>query len=126
MESFIAEAEEQLKKLPYEDIGRRQDRHHRSLEAGSGSDLQRRKTVNRWEIYRSFMSGGNDGYESQPGSASRAESVIPEIEYDETASTLGLYFNRPRQTGVRRCTGGTSIFRWLRRRRRRRSISGAA
>ena len=112
-ELSIAEAEEQLKKLPYEDIGCAKIDHHRSLRSGFGEVIYSAgKTVEQMRaIYRSFY----DRRENVMGTrASRDQypalsQEFPEIEYDETARILGLYFNRPRQTGcVAVCTGGTS------------------
>ncbi|WP_411335533.1 nickel pincer cofactor biosynthesis protein LarB [Ruminococcus gauvreauii] len=112
-ELSIAEAEEQLKKLPYEDIGCAKIDHHRSLRSGFGEVIYSAgKTVEQMRaIYRSFY----DRRENVMGTRASRDQYLalsqefPEIEYDETARILGLYFNRPRQTGcVAVCTGGTS------------------
>ena len=112
-ELSIAEAEEQLKKLPYEDIGCAKIDHHRSLRSGFGEVIYSAgKTVEQMRaIYRSFYERRENvmGTRASRDQYLALSQEFPEIEYDETARILGLYFNRPRQTGcVAVCTGGTS------------------
>ncbi|MCH1983693.1 nickel pincer cofactor biosynthesis protein LarB [Ruminococcus sp. OA3] len=112
-ELSIAEAEEQLKKLPYEDIGCAKIDHHRSLRSGFGEVIYSAgKSVEQMRaIYRSFYERRENvmGTRASRDQYLALSGEFPEIEYDETARILGLYFNRPRQTGcVAVCTGGTS------------------
>lgn len=112
-ELSVAEAEEQLKKLPYEDIGCAKIDHHRSLRNGFGEVIYGEgKSVEQMRtIYRSFYERRENvmGTRVSPEQYLALKKEFPEIEYDETARILGFYFNRPARTGcVAVCTGGTS------------------
>lgn len=109
----IQEAEEFLKKLPYEDIGCAKIDHHRGLRSGFGEVIYcPGKSLEQLEhIYRSF-------YEKQENvmgtRASREQfEVLKEyfeaLRYDDISRTMVLQFQQPEQTGcVAVCTGGTS------------------
>lgn len=109
----VAEAEEVLKKLPYEDIGCAKIDHHRSLRSGFGEVIYcaGKSKEQMEEIYRSFYNRRENvmGTRADKEQYLSLKAVFPEIEYDETAGILGFYFKRPKQEGcVAICTGGTS------------------
>lgn len=109
----IDEVEEQLKKLPYEDIGCAKIDHHRSLRSGFGEVIYcPGKSLEQLEhIYRSF-------YEKQENvlgtRASREQFEVlkehfEQLQYDELSHTMMLQFHTAGQSGcVAVCTGGTS------------------
>lgn len=106
-------AEEELKKLPYEDIGCAKIDHHRSLRSGFGEVIYcAGKTVGQlMDIYQVFYDrkenlmgtrAGRDQYEA-------LKPLFPELIYDEAARMLRLQFKKPELKGcVAVCTGGTS------------------
>ncbi|MGI6006159.1 MAG: nickel pincer cofactor biosynthesis protein LarB [Ruminococcus sp.] len=109
----IEEAEKELVKLPYEDIGCAKIDHHRSLRNGFGEVIYcAGKTVAQlYDIYRLFC----DRKENLLGtraSLQQYESLkerIPELIYEETAGILRLEFKKPQRKGcVAVLTGGTS------------------
>lgn len=109
----IHEAEEYLKKLPYEDIGCAKIDHHRSLRSGFGEVIYcPGKSLKQLEqIYQTF----DEKKENVLGTRAALEqyTVLKEkfsaLEYDEVSRTLMLQFHKPQQSGcVAVCTGGTS------------------
>ncbi|MGI6011753.1 MAG: nickel pincer cofactor biosynthesis protein LarB [Ruminococcus sp.] len=109
----IAEAEKELVKLPYEDIGCAKIDHHRSLRTGFGEVIYcAGKTVDQLkDIYRRFY----DRRENLMGTrASRQQydamkDEFPGLIYQEDARVLRLEFKKPVRHGcVAVLTGGTS------------------
>ena len=106
-------AEEELKKLPYEDIGCAKIDHHRSLRSGFGEVIYcAGKTVEQLtDIYRCFYERKENlmGTRAEKEQYEALKTVFPEILYDETARILRLQFEVPDLKGcIAVCTGGTS------------------
>ena len=109
----VAEAAEQLKKLPYEDIGFAKLDHHRSLRSGFGEVVYcSGKTPEQVaEIFRRFSDTGSNvlGTRARPEHADAVSDFLVDIEYDHSSGILACFCGRPQLTGcVAVCTGGTS------------------
>lgn len=106
-------AEEELKKLPYEDIGCAKIDHHRGLRSGFGEVIYcAGKSVEQLiDIYRCFYDRNENlmGTRASNEQYEALKKVFPEIIYDKTARILRLQFQEPQLKGcVAVCTGGTS------------------
>ena len=112
-ELAVEAAEEQLKKLPYEDIGCAKIDHHRSLRSGFGEVIYcPGKSLEHLEhIYQVFASKKENvlGTRATKEQYEKLKTIIPEIKYNEVAKTLMLEYRKAKQSGcVAICTGGTS------------------
>ena len=112
-EITIGEAEEQLKKLPYEDLGCAKIDHHRGLRSGFGEVIYcaGKSDQQLIRIYGSFA----DRRENVLGTRATKEQYkavvkeIPDVEYDEVSRILCLQYKKPELKGkVAVCTAGTS------------------
>lgn len=112
-EMEIHQAEEFLKKLPYEDIGCAKIDHHRGLRSGFGEVIYSPgKTLEHMvRIFNSFAQREENVLATR-ASKQQFQAVreqIPGVEYDETAGTISLQFDRPERIGnIVVCTGGTT------------------
>ncbi len=109
----ISEAENLLKKLPYEDLDFAKIDHHRKLRSGFGEVIfcSGKATSHLIEIYKSFYEKNIDVLGTR-ASVEQFEAVkkhVPIVEFDEMAKTLMIKRNISEKTGcVAICTGGTS------------------
>lgn len=113
-ELSIQEAQLQLKKLPYEEIGDfvKID-HHRKLRSGFGEVIfcSGKKIEHLIEIFKRFQEEKIDvlGTRATVEQYEAVKEVVPEIQYDELSRTLKLMNKRTELTGlIAICTGGTS------------------
>ena len=109
----IEEAEQQLRDLPYEDLGFAKLDHHRSLRRGFGEVVycEGKATEHLVRIFRNFAEregnvlgtrAGADQYEA-------VKAVLPDVDYDPISRILMYQTRVPEQVGnVVVCTGGTS------------------
>jgi len=109
----IETAEEQLKKLPYEDIGCAKIDHHRGLRSGFGEVIYcPGKSLDHLEhIYQVFQQRHENvlGTRASKEQYEALHKKVPEIQYDEVSKVLMLQYHKPEQKGcVAVCTGGTS------------------
>ncbi len=109
----IAEAEKQLKDLPYEELGFAKLDHHRSLRSGFGEVIYcAGKSMDHLvQIYRHFADreGNVLGTRATKEQYLAVRQEVPDIEYDELSRTLMLQRKRPELIGrIAVCTGGTS------------------
>ena len=109
----IEVAKEQLKKLPYEDIGCAKIDHHRTLRTGFGEVIycQGKNIAHLKEIYQVFANKKENvlGTRATKEQYLAIQQIIPEITYNELAKTLMLEYKRAEQKGcVAICTGGTA------------------
>lgn len=109
----IAEAEEQLKKLPYEDLGFAKLDHHRSLRNGFGEVIfcQGKSIEHLIGIYLSFYEQDKNvlGTRATWEQYEMVKKVLPMVEYDSTSKILSVRRKEQEKSGcVAVCTGGTS------------------
>lgn len=109
----ITEAEERLKKLPYEDLGFAKLDHHRKLRSGFGEVIycSGKTTDHIVKIFKSFYDQDIDvlGTRASLEQFLELQKVIPVIEYDETSKILKIITKKIKKTGlIAVCTGGTS------------------
>lgn len=109
----IEEAQKELVKLPYEDIGCAKIDHHRSLRNGFGEVIYcAGKTVKQLrEIYRVFFKRGENlmGTRASRQQYEAIKDDFPGLIYEEDAGILRLEFKKPMKRGcVAVLTGGTS------------------
>lgn len=109
----VEAAEEELKKLPYEDIGCAKIDHHRSLRSGFGEVIYcEGKTVSQLQdIYGCFYERKENlmGTRAESGQYEALKRLFPEVVYEEQARILRLQFTKPELKGcIAVCTGGTS------------------
>ena len=112
-EMEIETAEEQLKKLPYEDIGCAKIDHHRSLRSGFGEVIYcpGKSLEHLGHIYQVFKERKENvlGTRASKEQYEALKKKVPEVQYDETSKVLMLQYHKPEQKGsVAVCTGGTS------------------
>ena len=112
-EISIQDAEEQLKKLPYEDLGCAKIDHHRGLRSGFGEVIYcaGKSADQLLRIYGSFAARRENvlGTRATKEQYEAVVREIPEVEYDETARILCLIYKRPELRGrIAVCTAGTS------------------
>lgn len=115
-EISLEDAEDLLKKLPYEDLGFAKLDHHRELRSGFGEVVfcQGKERDQIVKIYQCFAERGANvlGTRATPEQYEYARSFLPEITYDEMAGTLILMHHEVEPIGyVTVCTGGTSDIR---------------
>lgn len=109
----IAQAEKELKDLPYEELGFAKLDHHRSLRSGFGEVIYcaGKSTDHLVQIYHHFADreGNVLGTRATKAQYLAVRQEVPDIEYDELSGTLMLQRNHPELIGrVAVCTGGTS------------------
>lgn len=109
----ITEAEEQLKKLPYEDLGCAKIDHHRGLRSGFGEVIYcaGKSKEQLLRIYGSFASRRENvlGTRATQEQYEAVAKEIPEAEYDEVSRILCLSYKKPELKGcIAVCTAGTS------------------
>lgn len=110
----IKEAEELLKKLPYEDLGFAKLDHHRKLRSGFGEVIycSGKSTEHLVKIFQNFNEKGTDvlGTRATTKQYEIVKSVIPEAEYDELSQIIKIVrTNTIERIGcIAVCTGGTS------------------
>lgn len=109
----IADAEEYLKNLPYEDIGFAKLDHHRSLRSGFGEVIYGPgKTLEQIQkIFLSFASRKENvmGTRVSEEQYEAVRCVLPEVNYDSISRILVWQDQIPEPRGrIAICTGGTS------------------
>lgn len=109
----IAQAEEILKKLPYEDLGYAKLDHHRSLRSGFGEVVfcQGKATEHLVNIFKSFYEHDTNvlGTRASVEQYEQVRQVLPMVEYDPLSRILSIRKNVEKKVGcVAVCTGGTS------------------
>lgn len=112
-EITISDAEEVLKKLPYEDLGFAKLDHHRTLRSGFGEVVfcQGKANSHLIEIYRSFYEHDRNvlGTRATMEQYESVKQVLPMAEYDPVSRILMIRkMDRERQGCVAICTGGTT------------------
>lgn len=112
-EITIQEAEELLKKLPYEDLGYAKLDHHRTLRSGFGEVIfcQGKSMEHLIGIYQNFyMSDKNVlGTRATSEQYEKVKEVLPMVEYDSVSRILSIRQKEQEKIGcVAVCTGGTS------------------
>lgn len=112
-EMGIEEAQEHLKKLPYEELGFAKLDHHRGLRSGFGEVIycSGKSTEHLIQIYDAFArEGGNVlGTRASVNQYESVREVFEDVTYHELARTLVLNRKPPEKKGcVAVCTGGTS------------------
>lgn len=112
-ELSIEEAEEQLKELPYEDMGFAKLDHHRALRSGFGEVVYcAGKTPEQTaRIFESFAKhqGNVLGTRASETHFQAVKAAVPGARYDEMSRTIIWQEKRPEPVGnIAVCTGGTS------------------
>ena len=112
-EMEIEEAEQYLKKLPYEDLGYAKLDHHRELRSGFGEVIYcAGKTSDQLlGIYQCFAEKGANvlGTRATREQYEKVKAAFPQIQYNEVGRTLALLQKPVIQTGcIAVCTGGTA------------------
>lgn len=109
----IKEAEEQLKKLPYEDLGFAKLDHHRRLRNGFGEVIycSGKTTEHLVEIFKRFSDGKTNVLGTR-ASQEQFESVaekVPQAQYDCLSRTISVKNESIESKGlIAVCTAGTS------------------
>lgn len=109
----IKEAEELLKKLPYEDLGYAKLDHHRTLRNGFGEVIfcQGKSIEHLVGIYQSFYERDKNvlGTRATREQYEKVKEVLPMVEYDSVSRILSVRKKEQEKSGcVVVCTGGTS------------------
>ena len=110
----IKEAEDLLKKFPYEDLGFAKLDHHRKLRSGFGEVIycSGKSTEHLVKIFQNFNEKGTDvlGTRATEDQYEIVKSVIPEAEYDELSRIIKILRKKPADGigCIAVCTGGTS------------------
>ncbi len=109
----LAEAEELLKKLPYEDLGFAKLDHHRSLRSGFGEVVfcQGKSISHLKDIFIRFHEHDTNvlGTRASQEQYEEVKKVLPMVEYDPTSRILSIKKIQKSGSGcVVVCTGGTS------------------
>jgi NCAIR mutase (PurE)-related protein len=109
----ITQAEELLKKLPYEDLGFAKLDHHRSLRSGFGEVVfcQGKSIEHLVNIFQSFHAHDTDvlGTRATQEQYEKVREVLPMVEYDSVSRILSIQGKDKDRVGcVAVCTGGTS------------------
>jgi len=114
-ELSIPEAEEQLRHLPYEDIGFAKLDHHRHLRSGGFGEVVycAGKTVEQVEeIFRRLSAGGSNVLgtrASEPQHQAVERALGGSVGFDPHSGVLTHIVRQPQPTGcVTVCSGGTS------------------
>lgn len=109
----IAQAENLLKKLPYEDLGYAKLDHHRELRSGFGEVIFcAGKSVDHLiSIYKKFYEQDKNvlGTRATEEQYVKVKEVLPMVTYDPVSRILKIQTNQKPRTGcVAVCTGGTA------------------
>ncbi len=109
----IENAEEKLKKLPYEDLGFAKIDHHRKLRSGFGEVVycSGKSTEHLVKIYKSFYEQNIDvlGTRATLEQYLAVKEEVPTVSYDELSRVLKISTKNIEKIGlVAVCTGGTS------------------
>lgn len=112
-EISIEQAKEELKVLPYEDLGFAKLDHHRKLRNSYGEVIYcaGKTTEHMVKIYQSFYEKGSNvlGTRATPEQARALQQVLPDAWYDPLSCILQVIQTPVEQIGcVAVCTGGTS------------------
>ena len=112
-EISLQEAEELLKKLPYEDLGYAKLDHHRSLRSGFGEVVfcQGKSTEHLVTIYQRFYERDRNvlGTRASKEQYESVKEVLPMVEYDPLSRILAIRQQQQERVGlIAVCTGGTS------------------
>ncbi|HWT26738.1 MAG TPA: nickel pincer cofactor biosynthesis protein LarB [Mobilitalea sp.] len=112
-EMSISEAEELLKKLPYEDLGFAKLDHHRSLRSGFGEVVfcQGKSIDHLIDIYKRFNDHDTNvlGTRASKDQYDRVKDVLPMVKYDPMSRILSIQKEEMKRIGcIAVCTGGTS------------------
>lgn len=111
----IKEAEELLKKLPYEDLGYAKLDHHRSLRSGFGEVIfcEGKAMEHLVNIYQKFYEHDKNvlGTRASVEQYEKVKEVLPMVEYDPISRILSIQKVDTKKVGcVAVCTGGTADF----------------
>ncbi len=109
----LQEAEELLKKLPYEDLGYAKLDHHRSLRSGFGEVVfcQGKSTEHLVHIFQRFYERDTNvlGTRASKEQFESVREVLPMVEYDPLSRILAIRNQKQERGGlIAVCTGGTS------------------
>ncbi|MEL7649179.1 MAG: nickel pincer cofactor biosynthesis protein LarB [Sedimentibacter sp.] len=109
----LSEAENTLKKLPYEDLGFAKLDHHRMLRSGFGEVVycSGKSTEHLVRIFQSFNEKNLNimGTRASKSQFEAIKALMPEAEYDEMSRIVKIIRNDVEKTGlIAVCTGGTS------------------
>jgi NCAIR mutase (PurE)-related protein len=109
----IKEAEKELKKLPYEDLGFAKLDHHRLLRSGFGEVIycSGKSTEHLIKIFQTFSDRNVNvlGTRATKQQFETVKAVIPEAEYDELSRIIKIIKTEIKKIGcIAVCTGGTS------------------
>ena len=109
----IAQAEQQLKNLPYEDLGFAKLDHHRKIRQGFEEVVYcaGKATEHLVKIYQTFASEGMDvlGTRASREQYEAVKEKLPEVAYDPISRILKTERHPKEQIGkVVVCTGGTA------------------
>lgn len=109
----LSEAENTLKKLPYEDLGFAKLDHHRMLRSGFGEVVycSGKSTEHLVKIFQSFNEKNINimGTRASKSQYEAIKAIMPEAEYDEMSRIVKIIRNDVEKTGlIAVCTGGTS------------------
>jgi NCAIR mutase (PurE)-related protein len=112
-EISITQAEEILKKLPYEDLGYAKLDHHRTLRSGFGEVVfcQGKTMEHLVNIFKSFYEHDTNvlGTRASVEQYEQVRQVLPMVEYDPISRILSIQKQSREKIGcVAVCTGGTS------------------
>lgn len=109
----IEEAEDYLKKLPYEDLGFAKLDHHRQLRSGFGEVVfcQGKAIEHLVKIFIQFRDKDNNilGTRATQEQYQEIKKVIPDIEYDSLSRIISYQKEKSKKVGkIAVCTAGTS------------------
>ena len=109
----IENAEKQLKKLPYEDLGFAKLDHHRKLRSGFGEVVycSGKSTEHLIKIFQSFNDKKVDilGTRASKEQFEAVKAIVEEAEYDELSRIIKVVRSKGKSLGnIAVCTGGTS------------------
>lgn len=112
-EISIAQAEELLKKLPYEDLDFAKLDHHRELRSGFGEVVfcQGKSMEHLVQIYQNFHDKDTNvlGTRATKEQYEMVKEALPSVKYDSTSRILSILNQDKKCVGnVVVCTGGTS------------------
>lgn len=109
----ISEAEEILKKLPYEDLGFAKLDHHRTLRSGFGEVVfcEGKAISHLQTIFKSFYEHDTNvlGTRASVEQYEKVKEILPMVEYDPISRILSIQKEYKKREGcIAVCTGGTS------------------
>jgi len=109
----ISEAEEILKKLPYEDLGFAKLDHHRTLRSGFGEVVycEGKSIPHLQGIFKSFYEQDTNvlGTRASIEQYEKVKEILPMVEYDPTSRILSIQRGEKKREGcIAVCTGGTA------------------